>query len=168
MVFLCSREKSRSCLAVRFLLLSVTQLVSDNLVKRLPLSKPQCVPFLNLVFRSDLYSSSLDRGPSSSFAVWISRMFFLSGVESIERYRCRRCLFGRLHREGHFRPCSRMFQSHHRRHRERNTLWPSSVGWKGVVLSSYEQCVFLEFRKQTEWRRCAFVIMCLSLNSLNC
>ena len=34
-----------------------------------------------------------------------------------------------------------MFLSHHRSHRERNTLWPSSVDWKGVVESSYEQCV---------------------------
>ena len=109
------------------------------------------------MFRSDLCSSPLDRGPSSSFAVWMSRMFSSPvstalkaiGVGDI-------CLVCSIERDT---LPSTMFHSHHRSHRERNMLWPSSIGWKDVVVSSYEQCVS-GVRNQTEWGHCAFVIMC--------
>ena len=36
------------------------------------------------------------------------------------------------------RLCSRVFQSHHCNRLERNTFRPSSVGWRGVVVFSFE------------------------------
>ena len=53
-----------------------------------------------------------------------------------------------------------MFHSHHRRHRERNMLWPSSIGWKDVVVSSNEQCVSGVLGNKLNGDICAFVIMC--------
>ena len=48
-------------------------------------------------------SSPLDRGPSSSSFCGVDvKKVFLSSVNSIECYLCRRYLFGRLHRDGYF------------------------------------------------------------------
>ena len=112
------------------------------------------------MFRSDLCSSSLDHGPRRRLTRGCQECVPLHCRQHC-KLSCRRCLFGWLHLEGDFtndyvHQCFRVTTAVI----ENETLCglPRLAGQMSLCRHTSSAC--LGFRKQNDWKHCAFVIMC--------